>query len=512
MTIVNVLPEDRRERADPVDGWSRTDLAWTLGVVTVLTAAGVVARWWSRPALWLDEAQSIHIASQPIGSIPDALREDGAPPLFYVLLHVWMELFGDGDRAVRTLSTLCSLAALIGIPFVARRFGGERTALFALAVFATNPFVIRYATETRMYALVMALVVAGVVAVAWCLERATPVRVAAVAVVAAALLYTHYWSLYLVAALALTLAVVARRSRAARWTLAGLAAGAVLWLPWLPVMRHQAAHTATPWAAPASLQSLAAPVDVGGRASGWLMFLHGALVSILLIVAVVRRRPGRDGPVRFTVAVVVTTLALALIGSVLSSSAYVPRYTSVITPLVVLLVAAGAGRLRAPTGLAMVGALGAVGLAMAVDEFDRPRTRSDELMALVAAQAARGDHVVYCPDQLGPAATRVLAQRGDPGVEQSVYPAGPPPTGVDWTDYEDRHKSARPGPFVDALLHLAGDRDVWLIWSGSYPPTQPACRGLLQTLERRRPDHEQLIADDRSVPDHGGLWVFRAGP
>jgi hypothetical protein len=62
--------------------------------------------------MWLDEAQTAAIADRPFGDVFDALRVDGAPPLYYVLLHGWIQLFGASDAAVRALSSLFSLLAL----------------------------------------------------------------------------------------------------------------------------------------------------------------------------------------------------------------------------------------------------------------------------------------------------------------------------------------------------------------------------------------------------------------
>jgi uncharacterized membrane protein len=67
-----------------------------VGASVVCAVVGVIMRWWPRGALWLDEAQSVAFARLPMHSIPGALRQDGAPPLYYELLHVWMRVFGDG--------------------------------------------------------------------------------------------------------------------------------------------------------------------------------------------------------------------------------------------------------------------------------------------------------------------------------------------------------------------------------------------------------------------------------
>src|SRR4051794_24532577 len=128
--------------------------AFVLVGTVVAVAAGVALRAWSSSDLWLDEALSVNIARLPLGDMVDALRRDGHPPLYYLLLHAWSAAFGHGDEAVRSLSGVCSVATLPLLWLAARRYAGRDAALAALVLLATNPFAIRYATEARMYALV----------------------------------------------------------------------------------------------------------------------------------------------------------------------------------------------------------------------------------------------------------------------------------------------------------------------------------------------------------------------
>ena len=91
----------------PPDTSSTRDPRWRAASVAPLALAAVVSVVviaWPRPALWLDEAQSVAIAHRSLPGIVDALRADGAPPIYYVVLHVWMSVFGTGDTAVRSLS------------------------------------------------------------------------------------------------------------------------------------------------------------------------------------------------------------------------------------------------------------------------------------------------------------------------------------------------------------------------------------------------------------------------
>src|SRR3954452_7481231 len=72
----------------------------------VAVAIGVALRFLTSSHLWLDEALTVNIAKLPIDKIPDPLRHDGSPPLYYAVLHLWMKVFGSGDMAVRALSGL----------------------------------------------------------------------------------------------------------------------------------------------------------------------------------------------------------------------------------------------------------------------------------------------------------------------------------------------------------------------------------------------------------------------
>lgn len=72
-------------------------------------ACGVFFRFFTPSAMWLDEALTVNIARAPLGQIPALLRHDGAPLLYYFLLHFWMKAFGASNIGAR------SLAGVIGV-------------------------------------------------------------------------------------------------------------------------------------------------------------------------------------------------------------------------------------------------------------------------------------------------------------------------------------------------------------------------------------------------------------
>jgi mannosyltransferase len=483
-------------------------------VLGLACLAGVVLRWWPRGALWLDEAQSVAFASLPLNEIPGALREDGAPPLYYVVLHGWMRLVGDSDAAVRALSALLSMATIVVVAVFTHRRWGRTVAVAATVLMATSPFAIRYAAHARMYALVMLEVVLGVAIVARALDAPRLGRLAAVTMISAALLLTHYWSMYLVITAA---AVVWASSRPApdntrtgrrrvAWALLG---GFALWLPWAPTFFFQARHTGTPWAAPANafaaLQVFAS--SIGGPSVAAICL--GALVALSFAIALFQRW-GRP-PVPAAIGLVgAGTAALAVAGAIVSSSAVSNRYFSVSVPLVLLVAAAGLARMPPALGQAALVAIAITGVWVAAGEVGTPRTTADDVARVIVAEARAGDVVVACPDQLAPALHRLLVDVR-PGLTEVVYPPGSTPARVNWIDYAARASEAEPSAAAHRLLAAAPDRTIWLVVSTTYPPTQPACSGLLSDLIGSRT--ARLISADRpELIEHGALWRFDPGP
>jgi 4-amino-4-deoxy-L-arabinose transferase-like glycosyltransferase len=116
-------------------------------------------------SLWFDEAMSVHWARSSVPRILEVsmnLVEDRLPPLYYLFLHYWRLLVGDGEAAVRLPSVL--LGTLL-VPLVYRlaadMFRRRDVALLAAALTALNPFLVWYAQEARMYAQAVLLATLG---------------------------------------------------------------------------------------------------------------------------------------------------------------------------------------------------------------------------------------------------------------------------------------------------------------------------------------------------------------
>lgn len=506
--------------------WRAVDVVGLVLVVAVALALRVV----QRSPLWLDEALSVNIAMPPEGGLVEALRHDGHPPLYYVLLQAWMDVFGSGRTAARALSGVIGLA-LVPLSFVAAgRIGGRRAAWSAALVVALNPFVLRYATEARMYELVMVLALAGWLLADHALDRPRPHLLAGLAAVTGALLWTHYWGIWLTAAAGLGLLVRAglafrrgerRRMRASLAVAGALVVGGLMFLPWLPHLLYQAGHTGTPWAEPSLPTEMAAMslLDLGGGVAGESVLL-AAMFAVLLVSGLFGRPTGattveldlRTRPeVRRAAILVVSTLGLAAAISWASGAAYASRYFSVVAPLVLVLVGVGLSRIRGAVAfrivLAVVLLLGAVAGTRAA--VTRPRTQAGEIADAIDARAATaGDpFVLVCPDQLGPALSRELS--ADTALVR--YPDLQPADLVDWVDYQARLDAASPAEVVTRLLDQAGGADVWLVWSGTYRTHQGTCEATLTELQRARPAGHAVVTVDSAAFEGANAYLFPAG-
>lgn len=101
-------------------------------------------------SLWRDEAFSILVSERPLSFFIGKLTFE--PPLYYILLHFWMKIFGNSEVAARSLSLLgFCLATVIMIFWAERLFRKHWLSWFLPVFFFLNPMLLYYAFEIRTY-------------------------------------------------------------------------------------------------------------------------------------------------------------------------------------------------------------------------------------------------------------------------------------------------------------------------------------------------------------------------
>lgn len=510
--------------------------AWVdLGVALILIG-GLVLRFVATSPLWLDETLSVNIAQIPFGDMAAALRRDGAPPLYYVALKGWIEIFGTSDLAVRALSGVFAVAAMPFVWLTGRRLAGREGAWLALVLIASSPFALRYATEARMYSLVVLLTAIGVVLLNAFLDQPTTPRMAGLMLVTGALVLTHYWALYLVAALLVVLALRAERAKPyesatvrfpSSWAMVGIGTGLLAIVPWLPSFLYQVQHTGTPWAGALGPSTpVVAVLSFGGTGSDASSVLGLGLVLLALIGAFGRRLDPRvdeklllldlrgSTPGRNIGLLVLATLLLATAVGMVTRGAFQPRYAAVVLVPFLLLVALGASNIGAvKLRRGIVAVVAGLGLLVGTAGADQERTQAAEISAVLAARARANDLVVYCPDQLGPAVARRLEGIGfGDRLRHATYPDLQRPSLINWVDYADRMKRSDPERIAQRVHQRAAGFTVWLVWSSSYRAVSGKCGLLNAHLNNVRPKWRNVLtASATGRAESANLTVYPPG-
>ena len=113
-------------------------------------------------SIWWDEGHSIEMASAPLPQIATLPGMDVHPPGYFIALHLWMDVAGTREFALRYLSVVASLLSVaLLVRFARDMAAGENRGVWAAylcgGLAALLPLYVAYAQEVRMYAVVTCL-------------------------------------------------------------------------------------------------------------------------------------------------------------------------------------------------------------------------------------------------------------------------------------------------------------------------------------------------------------------
>jgi mannosyltransferase len=141
----------------PLDEDSEIDwLAPWLVITITLIGGGLRVFLLGNKGLRLEETLSMWMSNhRVVDMLPWIINIDQHPPLYYLLLHYWTELYSNTAYDLRMLSALFGTATIPIIYLIGKRMSGVVMGLTAAVFLALSPFNIRFAQETRMYTLLM---------------------------------------------------------------------------------------------------------------------------------------------------------------------------------------------------------------------------------------------------------------------------------------------------------------------------------------------------------------------
>jgi hypothetical protein len=424
-----------------------------------------------------------------------ALRFDSGPPLFYVVekpIVAAAEFLALPDSAARVVPLL-AIAALFATARD-RTVGFRRRFLWLLA---SSPFLLLYSSEARAYGILALL---GFVLFRLAVrESPSPAVLAAIALTAAGLVWSHYLGLVLTLSFLVGASLLHRLRAAAALTL-----GLFTFLPWVPILLAQPT-AATAWIRERPGASLAGFLAAMGGSlhvlppfgpplPTALIWLAGALgIAWLAVFFDFFRRT--DSESRFGLCAVVLTLTTILLVSLWRPVAVPGRSEMVVLPIWLWLAAVAGEESRparyAAAATAVLATVSSIYL-LASPRASRPFA---EVPRELQASAHEGDLIVATANFYLPA---VLArERGLLAGELRALPE-------DLADHPGWHRGRAPSEedyrlLGDDLARAGQDRTVHLLLDSAYWGPR-----LQQLLLTRGSFHSS-----RASP--AGLWVVSTG-
>lgn len=207
----------------------------TLFVLLVLLNFLVKAWYVTSNSIGGDEPFSVFHAQLNVNQIISELSQGNNPPLYEILLHFWIKLFGISEMAVRFPSLLFSCVSLFFIFRLGTRFLSDKIAIYSSLIFIFSTYQIGFAHEARVYAFMgMLTVISMYFYLILLTERKTRNLLALILFLLAniLLIYAHYFGFF-VLFIQFLFVILNKKLRQENWKYA-LGLSAILFLLYLP--------------------------------------------------------------------------------------------------------------------------------------------------------------------------------------------------------------------------------------------------------------------------------------
>jgi uncharacterized membrane protein len=317
-------------------------------------------------ALWYDEVFTVNVASKPWpGLFRSVVQDIVHPPLFYILLKVWIVAGGTSVAWMYLLPLMMSLAAVVPLVLFCREWDfSEGETLVALLLVTFNELLIHYSQELRMYSLLVLLSVTSL----WLFSRFlhTGRGIVWLTIVNSLMVYTHYYGvLFIATELACILVAWSRDKNNVMWRfLASCVAVGLCFLPWTYLVHAamQEKHGVIQNLQDRTLPRLQDIVWFYESMKGQPPIRHTAAIGTILFVIPVLlafgARAGRRQLAAMLAAFAIVPTIASIIGSyVMSRSLFHPRYLIITVVPCLLLVGLGLGRVSGRPRRALAGAV-----------------------------------------------------------------------------------------------------------------------------------------------------------
>ena len=188
-------------------------------------------------SFWLDEGYAVEMAQRTVAETFRLLSQDLHPPVYTLSLHGWIQMFGHSEFAFRFFSVLFGMLLIPLVYRLARHLFDVSTARYAALLTSFSIFHVYYSQEARPYTLLIFITVLSFYFFVRLLESDKKRYQAGYVLFTIAMLYTHSFGVFTLAAqnAIFLYRLVRGRARSGAllsWVVLQLSL-LVLWSPWI---------------------------------------------------------------------------------------------------------------------------------------------------------------------------------------------------------------------------------------------------------------------------------------
>jgi mannosyltransferase len=188
---------------------------YTPHLLALLIVTGIALRFYHLDfnSLWLDEAATLSLSNVRVLDIWTRMASGGEvnPPLFYILEHFMIQMFGTSEWVLRFLPAVFGVLTIPAIYLTGKEFWNKQVGLVAAGLVTFSPFLIYYSQEARAYSFVLLLCTGLMYFFLKAMKSNEPQDWTFFGVIAAIAIYTHFNTLSLIGALTVYILIMKRK-------------------------------------------------------------------------------------------------------------------------------------------------------------------------------------------------------------------------------------------------------------------------------------------------------------
>jgi mannosyltransferase len=316
--------------------------------------------------LWFDELYSWRIIQGSFKDILFSTASDIHPPLFYIILKIWVYAFGDSVFSMRLLTALFTSSAVFFIYPVSRRILSVSNSFLVLILYSLSPLNLFFSQEVRMSSLNVLLNTASVYYLIRLIESNLKIKrfftngyTYLFILFSALAIYTHYFSFLMLFAEALYLLFIFRKNlKYLIHYLIVYASIAIIYIVWIPIMLVQVSK-GQPWRNVQNISQVlnkvllyTRDISIGFYHRYMDVHLLNVLTMIVLILVVLlivgfildsmnKRRAGGsvEKAPNFKLLILLLVLVPIIMSMIIASKQSIEffRYLSILVPFIIIL-------------------------------------------------------------------------------------------------------------------------------------------------------------------------------